>query len=96
MLSGTQTTAGVRADAVVVVLHVDEDEVVAGEVGDLDDGRGEGEEGHAVDDLIILDLGLEGHCSVPGGVLVSGCGGVGGQWCRRLVGGHDVGKSGEP
>ena len=75
---GVEAGEGVR-DAAVPVLHVDEDEVVAGEAGDLGDGWGESKEGHAVDDLAVLDSGLEGRRGgVIGGVHVSGYGDVGG------------------
>lgn len=64
--------------AAVAVLHVDDDEVIAGEAGDLGKGGGEGEEEEAVEGLAVSEAGFEGG---RGGV---GCGeiGRGGDWGR--------------
>jgi len=44
----------------VAVFHVDDDEVVAGEGGDLGEGGGEGEEEEAVEGFAIFEAGFEG------------------------------------
>lgn len=46
-------------DATVAVFHVDDDEVVAGETGDLGEGGGEGEKEEAVEGVAIAETGLE-------------------------------------
>lgn len=47
-------------DGTVAVFHVDDDKVVAGEGGDLGEGRGEGEEEEAVEGFATFEAGFEG------------------------------------
>lgn len=42
------------------MLHVNDDEVVAGEAGDLGEGGGEAEEEEAIKGFAIVEAGLEG------------------------------------
>lgn len=67
-----ETREGV-GDAAVAVLHVDDDEVVAGEAGDLGESWGEGEEEEAVEGFAIVEAGFEGLFG--GGVGGNGDGG---------------------
>lgn len=45
-------------DPAVTMLHVDDDEVVAGEAGDLRERWGEGEEEEAVEGVATAETGL--------------------------------------
>ena len=47
-------------DSTVAVFHVDDDEVVSSEAGDLGEGWGEGEEEEAVQGIAVLEAGFEG------------------------------------
>jgi hypothetical protein len=58
-------------DATVAVFHVNDDEVVAGETGDLGEGRGEAEEEETVQGLAIAEARFEAF----------GIGGGGGSDC---------------
>lgn len=42
----------------MAVFHVDDDEVIAGEAGDLGERGGEGEEEEAVEGLAVSEAGL--------------------------------------
>ncbi len=64
-------------DATVAVLHVNDDEVVAGETGDLGEGRGEAEEEETVQGLAIAEARFEAFGIGCGGGSESVCvGGV--------------------
>ncbi|KAF7808655.1 2-keto-3-deoxy-L-rhamnonate aldolase [Senna tora] len=59
---GEGVEAGKRVgDAAVAVLHIDDDEVKAGETGDLGEGGGEGEHEEAIEGFAILEAGFEVH-----------------------------------
>lgn len=47
------------ADATGAVLHVDDDEVIAGVARDLGEGGGEGEEEETIEGLAVAEAGLE-------------------------------------
>lgn len=64
-------------DSAVAVLHVDDDEVVAGETGDLGERRGEGEKEEAVESFAIAETRLQ--CAIGGG-------GSGGEGFRGING----------
>lgn len=67
-------------DAAGAVFHINYDEIVAGETGDLGEGRGEAEEEEAVEGFAIFEAGFEGLVRCGGGDGVAGrcVGGVGG------------------
>lgn len=62
-------------DAAVAVLHVDDDEIVAGEAGDLGESGGEGAEEEAVEGIAIVEARFEGRRTGRGGGEVAGGGG---------------------
>jgi hypothetical protein len=74
---GQRAEAGERVgDAARAVLHVDNDEVVAGEAGDLSECGGEAEEEEAVEGLAVVETGFEGFAGGDWGEIWGYGGGV--------------------
>lgn len=60
---GAETGEGI-GDSAVAVLHVDDDEIVAGETSDLGKSGGEGKEEETVEGFAIAETGLQ--CWIEG------------------------------
>ena len=54
------------------MLHVDDDEIVAGEAGDLGESGAEGAEEETVEGFAIVEAGFEGWRTGQGGRVVGG------------------------